>query len=87
MKFTDGNWMTRPGVRPNYLAQAYEVAATADSLEIVAPTHMINHRGDTLGGPVVNVRISSPMADVIRVEAAHYTGGLNPGPERGVNYG
>jgi alpha-D-xyloside xylohydrolase len=80
MKFTDGNWMMRPGVQPFYLAQAYEVEKSADALSIVAPTRNINHRGDTLGGPVLTVRLSSPMPDVIRVEAAHYAGAVETGP-------
>ena len=48
MKFTDGNWMMRQGVRAFYPAQAYEVETTPDTLTVYAPTQPIRHRGDTL---------------------------------------
>jgi alpha-D-xyloside xylohydrolase len=80
MKFTDGNWMMRPGVRAHYAAEAYEVTADGDSVTILAPTSNIRHRGDTLGGPVLTVRISSPLEDVIRVRISHYEGVVDHGP-------
>lgn len=80
MKFTDGNWLMQAGVRAHYLAQAYEVRATDDLLTIEAPTKRINHRGDTLGGPVVTVQFSSPMPDVVRVRLSHYSGVKQHGP-------
>ena len=80
MKFTDGNWLMQQGVRAHYLAQAYEISATNDLLTIEAPTKRINHRGDTLGGPVVTVQFSSPMPDVIRVRLSHYSGVTQHGP-------
>src|SRR5919199_2557174 len=64
----------RPGVHAFYPAQAYDVEAAADSLTVYAPTRRIRHRGDTLGGPVLTVRCSSPMADVIRVQLTHFAG-------------
>ncbi|MES2463244.1 MAG: alpha-xylosidase [Armatimonadota bacterium] len=81
MKFTDGNWLMRQGVRAHYPAQAYDVAATEHLLTIEAPTKRINHRGDTLGGPVLTVQFSSPMPDVIRVHLTHYSGKKPHGPE------
>jgi alpha-D-xyloside xylohydrolase len=81
MKFTDGNWLMRQGVRAHYPAQAYDVAATAHSLTIEAPTKRINHRGDTLSGPVLTVDFSSPMPDVIRVRITHYSGTKHHGPD------
>ncbi len=72
MKFSDGYWMLLPGVRPYYPAMAYDVTNGPDCLEIVAPTRQIHHRGDTLDGPVLNVRITSPMDDVVHVHVAHW---------------
>lgn len=80
MKFTDGNWMHRPGVTPHYAAEAYEVRATEDALTILAPCHPIRHRGDTLSGPVLTVRLSSPLEDVIRVRVEHFQGSRDLGP-------
>jgi len=80
MKFTDGNWMHQPGVKAHYAAEAYEVRREADALTILAPCHPIRHRGDTLSGPVLTVRLSSPMPDVVRVRVDHFTGGRDLGP-------
>ena len=80
MKFTDGNWMMRKGVRAYYPAQAYEVEAGRDSLTVYAPTKPIRHRGDTLDGPLLTVRFFSPLPDVIGVRLSHFAGGQDPGP-------
>jgi alpha-D-xyloside xylohydrolase len=80
MKFTDGNWMMRKGVRAFYPAQAYDIEAARDSLTVYAPTRPIQHRGDTLDGTLLTVRFSSPMPDVIRVRLTHFSGVEGRGP-------
>lgn len=75
MKFTDGNWLHQPGVSPNYAAQAYTWAFTADSIRVVAPCRHIRHRGDTLGGPVLTLWVTSPLPGVIKVSYIHFDGG------------
>ncbi|MCW3060217.1 MAG: glycoside hydrolase family 31, partial [Capsulimonas sp.] len=74
MKFTDGNWMIREGVRTYHPAQAYDIDTTDTSVTAYAPAHKIRHRGDTLTGPLITVRLSSPIADVIQVRLTHYSG-------------
>jgi alpha-D-xyloside xylohydrolase len=74
MKFTDGNWLMRPGVRAAYPAQAYDIATSADSLTVYAPTRRIAHRGDTLAGPLLTIEFASPLADVVRVRLTHFAG-------------
>lgn len=74
MKFTDGYWLMRNGVRAYYPAQAYDVAATPESLTVYAPTHPIRQRGATLAGPLLTIDFSSPMPDVIRVKLTHFAG-------------
>jgi alpha-D-xyloside xylohydrolase len=81
MKFTDGNWLMQEGVRAHYPAQAYDIETTDNLLTIYAPTKRINHRGDTLSGPVLTVRFSSPMPEVIRVQLSHYAGVKQNSPE------
>ncbi|MCB0064549.1 MAG: hypothetical protein KDE19_20640, partial [Caldilineaceae bacterium] len=73
MKFTDGNWLIRPGVQPFYPTEARDVEASADSFTVYA-TRAIRHRGDTLTGPLLTVHFSSPMPDVIRVRLTHFAG-------------
>jgi len=80
MKFTDGNWMMRQGVRASYPAEAYEIASDSESLTVLAPTKNVRHRGDTLDGPLLTIRLSSPLADVVRVNISHYTGAAKTGP-------
>jgi alpha-D-xyloside xylohydrolase len=80
MKFTDGNWLVRDGVTAHYAAEAYQSRVGEDSLTMLAPCHPIRHRGDTLSGPVLTVRLSSPMPDVIRVRISHFEGGADRGP-------
>jgi alpha-D-xyloside xylohydrolase len=74
MKFTDGNWLMREGVRAFYPAEAYDVETNHDALTVYAPTKPIRHRGDTLSGPLLTIRFSSPVADVIRVTLTHFAG-------------
>jgi alpha-D-xyloside xylohydrolase len=87
MKFTDGTWMMRSGVRAAYPAEVFEAQAKDGALELLAPTRHIKHRGDTLEGPVLTVSVSSPLADVIRVRVRHFTGALELGPHFEIQVG
>lgn len=80
MKFTDGNWMMQPGVKAHYPAEAYEIESNEYGLTVIAPTRPIRHRGDTLEGPLLTIRYSSPMPNVIRVRVVHDEGAPEPGP-------
>ena len=75
VKFTDGYWQLRDGVRARYPAEAYDVAAEPDALTVYAPTRRITTRGDTLNEPMVTVRCTSPAPEVIAVEITHFAGG------------
>jgi len=80
MKFTSGHWEMRPGVKPHYAEQAYEVNATPDNLTIYAATRRVANRGDTLNYPILTVQLSSPMPDVIGVRLFHHKGVRPVGP-------
>lgn len=80
MQFTDGNWLMLPGVNGQYPVQVYDVEAEADSLTIYAPTRKINHRGATLDGAVLAIKLFSPLPDVIGVRIYHHAGGKERGP-------
>ncbi|MBC2605465.1 alpha-xylosidase [Pelagicoccus albus] len=79
MKFTDGQWLHQPGIKAHYPAEAYDVTEANDGLVIHAPTQPINHRGDTLQGPLLTVTLNSPMEGVVRVRIEHYVGGNKDG--------
>jgi len=80
MKFTDGNWLLQPGVVAHYPAEAHDAAVSGRSLVFHAPVRPIRHRGDTLQGPLLTIRIDSPMTDIIRVRIEHFTGAPDAGP-------
>ncbi len=80
MKFTDGNWMLRAGVRTFHPAQAYDVRVSKDALTVIAPTKRIANRGATLDGPLLTARFFSPLPDVIGVRLTHFSGEQERGP-------
>ncbi|HUR05555.1 MAG TPA: alpha-xylosidase [Nonomuraea sp.] len=80
MKFKDGYWRMRPGVRGDYATAAHDVTADAASLRVLAPTRPITRRGNTIDGPVLRVDLSSPMPDVIRVRTVHFAGSVPAAP-------
>ena len=81
MKFSDGYWRMRSGVTAWHPAEAYDVSESPDALTIYAPTRKIVQRGNTLGGPLVTLRLSSPLPDVIGVRLTHFEGEVPRRPE------
>jgi len=55
-------------------AEVYFSKVENQCVTLCAPTHRINHRGDTLGGVNLTIKISSPQPEVIRVQTSHYAG-------------
>ena len=80
MKFSDGEWLMQPGVTASYPAEAHDVIEEHGTLLIHAPTRRINHRGDTLGGPLLTIRLSTPADDVVHVCIEHFSGTANRNP-------
>lgn len=81
MKFSDGEWLMEPGVTAHYPVEVHDLKAEGNTLLVHAATRPIRHRGDTLGGPLLTIRLSSPMADVIRVRIEHFSGGAEREPK------
>lgn len=75
MKFTDGYWSTRQGLKVFHPAQVYDVDTGPDTFRIYAPTQVITHRDQTHDGTLLTVEFSSPMPDVIGVKLSHFSGG------------
>ena len=74
MKFGNGCWLQREGIECFSPKEAYFVKTTEQGVTICAPTANINHRGDTLGGINLTVKITAPAPEVIRVQVAHHLG-------------
>jgi len=80
MKFTDGNWLMQPGVKAHYAAEVYEAREQGGEVTMLVPTQPIRHRGDTLGGALLTVKLWSPAPDVVAVSLTHHQGALPSGP-------
>jgi len=80
MKFSNGCWLDKPGYKIYSPKEVYSNKFEDDILTIYAPCNKINSRGDTLGGPVITYKISSPMENVIRIRAYHYMGQQKKSP-------
>ncbi len=74
MKFSDGYWQMRPGMTPHYAAQVHEVILEKDSMTVFAPVGKLQERGHTVNQPLLTLRFSSPMENVIRVQCVHHKG-------------
>ncbi|WP_432524165.1 alpha-xylosidase [Kineococcus sp. SYSU DK006] len=80
MKFTDGYWLAREGVQPQFAAEAYDIGVDTgpdgDRLVVHAPTGVVASRGDTLNRTLVTVVFDSPAEGVVRTRISHHEGGL-----------
>ena len=81
MKITDGMWLVREGMNPQYAAEAYDLAATPEGLTVYAPVRPIEHRGSVLNIALLTVRLTAPLPGVIGVEVTHHAGGVHRGPD------
>ncbi|MEN9562206.1 MAG: hypothetical protein RIR73_450 [Chloroflexota bacterium] len=81
MKFTDGYWQIRKGMTPHYAAQVHDLETDSASVTVYAPTKKLQGRGDTLNLPMLTVRFSSPMENIIRVKIVHHKGAKPAKPE------
>ena len=85
MKFGNGCWLQREGIECFAPQEAYFVNRNDHEVVICAPTHHIAHRGDTLGGINLTIRITAPAEDVIRVQTSHYLGVEDHSPKFDLN--
>ena len=85
MKFSNGCWLNKDGITRFSPEEVYSTAKNEKVLTMYAPCNRINHRGATLGGPVITYKISSPLKNVLRIRAFHYMGAENLGPHFDVN--
>ncbi|THH33989.1 hypothetical protein EUX98_g316 [Antrodiella citrinella] len=76
MRFNDGFWLLKHGVKPYFGLQVVQVLPnqTADGYDLQVSTKPVRHRGDTLAGPVLSVRVYSPTEGAIGVKIEHFKG-------------
>lgn len=85
MKFSDGFWLNKRGYDVHYAQQAYEITPVKNGLNVYVPTTYIKNRGQTLGGPCLDITFTSMQKNVIKVSIAHYKGGLDNIPKFELN--
>ncbi|KAJ3890310.1 alpha-glucosidase [Lentinula edodes] len=73
MKFIDGFWLLKNGVKPYYALQVVKADQQTDGYELQVSTKPIRHRGDTLGGPVLTIKVHSPTEGVVGVKIDHFS--------------
>jgi len=80
MKFSNGYWLMREGVRQFPCTDVRDVHINDTSVVMyVAPQKMFN-RGQTLGGPLLTIKFAAPQEGILHLEMVHYEGANNPGP-------
>src|SRR5665647_1149193 len=81
MKFTDGYWNMREGYKVLNATEVRDIAVASDSMTVYASCQPVRRRGDTLNAPLITLRYSSPIPDVICVRITHFSGKKKRGPE------
>ncbi|GHH42519.1 alpha-xylosidase [Streptomyces candidus] len=81
MKFTDGFWLMRDGVKASYATEVRDIRASADRFTAYAAVKRVEHRGDTLNSPLLTADCFSPAEGVIGVRLTHFAGKRQPGPD------
>lgn len=80
MKFTNGYWMTKPEYRINYATQCVRAEALENTLRLLTACRPVKGRGDVLNGATLQVTLSAPRKNIIRVQVTHFAGEKDNGP-------
>ncbi|MHC3814429.1 alpha-xylosidase [Streptomyces sp. NBC_00341] len=81
MKFTDGFWLMREGVRACYATEIRDLRVSEERFTAYAAVKHVAERGDTLNTPLITVECFSPAEGIIGVRATHHAGTVNRGPD------
>ncbi len=80
MRFGDGAWRMQPGVNPTYLTRVDAVETSATGAVLHVSSRPEKERWATLFGHRFTVTLSSPAANVVRVQVTHHRGRRPNGP-------
>ncbi|MFD6275230.1 alpha-xylosidase [Streptomyces sp. NPDC060209] len=81
MRFTDGFWLMREGVRASYATEIRDLRVDDDRFTAYAAVKPVAARGDTLNTPLITVECFSPAEGVIGVRTTHHAGKARRGPD------
>lgn len=79
MKFTDGYWVNKPEVENADAAQIREVKIYDNKIYLYSVPYSQDERA--MGGPVLEMFVTSPQPDIIRIQAYHFMGSNQKEPE------
>jgi len=85
MKFSNGCWLQKEGYECFSPAEVYFTKVSENEVTLCAPTNKINHRGDTLGGVNLTIKVSAPYPEVLRIQTFHHIGLAPKSPEFELN--
>ena len=85
MKFTNGYWLMRKEITPNFAVEYHSHEFDGNKLTVYAPCAHIADRGDALNIGMLTITLSSPQPDIIKVELVHFKGQREIGPNIRVN--
>ncbi len=74
MKFTNGMWLAREGYRIETPKELYAADADAEGLTLYCPYVRVLHRGNTLDGGMLTIRIESPGEDILSIKLMGHRG-------------
>jgi len=72
MKFRKGAWLWEEGVTPACMKRVTESRVEGDALWLAAVDNLERKSVDKFEGTVLQLRVTSPMPDVIRVQVRHH---------------
>jgi alpha-D-xyloside xylohydrolase len=74
MKFSHGAWLWESNVTPSCVRRVYEHQIEAGVLDLAALDRLGTAGEDRFEGLILQLRITSPLPDVIRVKVSHHLG-------------
>ena len=85
MKFSNGQWLTKEGYQIISPVQAFDTYKDEKSLSVFGSPRPIVDRSGQLDTPLLEVKFTSPIPDVIRVQTYHHKGVKERGPHFSIN--
>lgn len=81
MKFTDGQWLTKPNFTFLHPQQVFDVDYDGNEMTVYVYTQFVEGRSQTLDQGTITFHFTSDQKDTIRIKAYHYEGLRKKGPE------
>ena len=85
MKFTNGYWLMRPGVRAYPCVDVRDVQISPTCVKLYIAPFKVESRGQTLSGPLLTLTFDSPQDGILQASMSHYTGAVDKGPNYPIN--